>query len=246
MKTPELPIFIDTNMRNACNRMTPAAYQRLLTNVVERYFRPSGQDINEMFRQGRAFAYVADTTEILHAFDYTDDIICRIWLSEEGGAASRLELAYYNRTRNEISFVSAVYFLVIDMVTRCVVRDPKSTMDFSYFSRGERLITSSSRISVNAEEMECAGSIIIPPSWIDAVGHADNVRYPDMAYDVLSEGKRAAMDRLRRSEIYFQRELSTGERVTLKKTESEEEAIVVGIRADSIVAFVCRLCFEKQ
>lgn len=242
MIKPEYTVFFDANMRNGSDQITLAAYQRMITHFTEQYMKASCEEINALFKDNIAYIYVADATEILNEFSYDDDIVCNIWISERKGAATRLELVYMNRTRNQISFVSTVFLLVFNKELRRVISDPESVFDFSNFAKGEKLIQAVSRYNSDYSEFREAGERVVLPSWIDAVGHVDNVRYLDMVYDALPAEQRSAMDRLKRYEMYFHRELREGERVKLKILDKDEsEMAVAGFKEDGMPVFTCVL-----
>lgn len=242
MNKPEYPVFFDANMRNGSDQITLAAYQRMLTHFAEQYMKASCEEINALFQDNTAYIYVADTTEILNEFSYGDDIVCNVWLSERKGAASRLELVYMNHTRNQISFVSSVFFVVFNKELRRVVSDPESVFDFSNFAKGEKLIEAVSRCSMDYSEFRDAGERVALPSWIDAVGHVDNIRYLDMVYDALPAEYRCSMDRLQRCEMYFHREVKEGEKVNLKILDKDQsETAVAGFKEDGTPVFTCVL-----
>jgi len=241
----EVPVFISMLMRNEDDKITVCGYQNEMGVIVEKYFRPTGQDINELYRQGLGIVFLGDTTEIFDPPQPTDKLTCSMWLSGVDGPVLRFELRV-NYEDGRTAYVSVVFMVVFDTRRRHIVRDPENYLNFKYFNKGEKIIEASSRSNIELEGMREAGIFRIRPSMIDASGHVHNLRYMEFAYDVLPQEYRCHMDSFRRSEIFFHHEMREGEDIHMKIKEGGKRVSVAGFKTDGKPAFSAAMYFDLQ
>ena len=144
----------------------------------------------------------------------------------------------------QLSFIIAFYNILLDMKERHIVKEPEQFVDFSLFNRGEKLIRAVSRKSFDDTDFVEADRVKARPSWLDCAGHVDNVRYFEMAYDILSPEQRHHMDHLRRSEVYYHRELLEGETMVMKKKEEDGRTLIAGFKEDGTALYTMVLEFS--
>ena len=135
---------------------------------------------------------------------------------------------------------------LLSLSTRSVCMDRELIEKFS-LPAGERLLEASDRLRLKTPELEPVERITARPSWTDGVGHVNNFRYGEMVYDALTDDQRAAMERLRRLELYFTAETHAGDVLSLHRME-EETAVTVAISQENAPrpAFSARLYFGEK
>lgn len=231
-----IPVFIDMTMRNEYDAITVCGYQHIMGVMVEKYFRPTGQDINELFKSGYSIAFLGAVTEIIKTPVPLEKLTCKMSLTDVSGPIARFDLGIYN-SKDELSFVSVVYMGVFNMESRHLLKDPSQILNFDYFNKGPRLIEADSRKEFNYDTFQYAGSFTIRASYIDASGHTDNLRYVEMIYDVLPKRFRQNMSSLKRFEIYYHHETVLDEKIEMRLLEKDNSVTVIGIKDNGVIAF---------
>ena len=109
---------------------------------------------------------------------------------------------------------------------------------------GKELFDANPRVRIKPEDLSPVMTQNVMPSWIDSLGHVNNLRYGDLATDALSVEARANLGNLSRFELGFTGELRLGESVELRAKEENGEVLVAGIRSsDEKPAFLAKLSF---
>ncbi|MBR5520216.1 MAG: hypothetical protein IKU55_05815, partial [Clostridia bacterium] len=79
-------------------------------------------------------------------------------------------------------------------------------------------------------------------SWLDGLGHVNNMRYAELAYDALLPTEREKIDAFRRMDVYFLRELTEDAVFTVEKAATDDAIVLRGvIDADGKPSFLVKL-----
>ena len=102
----------------------------------------------------------------------------------------------------------------------------------------------SDRLRIKTPEDAPAETLRVRPSWIDGVGHVNNFRYGEMAYDALTDDQRAAVGALRRMELYFVSETHLGDAILLHRIDDGNTAVVTAsLPGEKRPAFTAKFTF---
>lgn len=235
--------YCDVSMFDASGAMKPDAYQRICVGVVEKHLNVIGLDVERLIeRFGVSWVLLSMTIDIKRPLVSGETIATQTWHTFRKGSAYRRDLILKD-DNGEVVAVAATFSSLLDIKTRHICTD-KSVHEVVAIPDGEPLSEASSRIKLSLDGFETKEVLSVRPNWIDAVGHVNNFRYGEMAYDTLTPEKRSALKQLKRFEIYFTGELKLGENVVIKSQERESEVIVAGVRSsDERTAFVAKLSF---
>ncbi len=243
-KDAKYKVTIDMLMRNENNVFTPVGYQRMLIDVVERHFAFVGADEHTLLAKGISWVLLSMTAEKRSEIKPSESLTARTWISGKSGFTYRREIAVFHED-GTLALVGALFFAMIDLEKRRICRNPelyaKEPEEF-----GEELLKAESRIKENVSDWETKEILTVRPSWLDAVGHVNNVRYFEMAYDALSEEEREKMEELNRFEMYFIGELHKEEKVILRCKKEKNMVMVAGSREDGKSSFLEKLFFASN
>lgn len=238
----EYKVNMDMLMRNENNHFTPTGYQRMVMDVIERHFAWGGADESALLAKGVSWVMLSMTVEIKDKITSTEHLTAKTWLSEKNGFIYRRETAFYHED-GTLAFSGATFFAMIDVAKRRICRNPENYVPEPE-SYGDMLIEAQSRIKWEAVPMDKTEKISVRPSWLDAVGHVNNIRYFEIAYDALSDEEREKMDRLKRFEMYFIGELHKGESAEVASLAIGDQTVVVGTREDGKTSFIEKVYFS--
>lgn len=235
--------YCDISMFDASGAMKPDAYQRICVGVVERHLSVIELDVERLIeRFGVSWVLLALTVDVIKHPKPGDTLKVKTWHTNRRGASYRRDLIIYNENDETVAKV-ATFSSLLDIHQRRICMD-KAVHDVIKMPDGEELMPASSRIKLMLDDFEEKETLDVRPNWIDAVGHVNNFRYGEFTYDNLSEESRKKLRSLSRLEVYFTGELTLGDKVVIKASESENEAIVSGVRcSDEKTAFITKLYF---
>ncbi|MBQ8624033.1 MAG: hypothetical protein IJ424_06665 [Oscillospiraceae bacterium] len=235
--------YCDVSMFDASGAMKPDAYQRICVGVVEKHLNVIELDVERLVKAfGVSWVLLSMTIDIKRPLVSGETITTQTWHTFKKGSAYRRDLILRDGN-GEVVAVAATFSSLLDIKTRHICKD-KAVHDVVSVPDGEPLLEASSRIKLMLDDFKVTETLPVRPNWIDAVGHVNNFRYGEMAYDALTIKKRSLLKQLKRMEVYFTGELTLGENVVIKSHECENDATVVGVRSsDEKTAFVAKLFF---
>lgn len=235
----------DMLMRGPDSEITPVGYERLIMDAIEKHFSANrrAESEAELLKKGVAWVIISTCIEIKSRIAPGEKLHASTWEVEKKGLVFRREVGIYHED-GSLAAGAACYFVMIDTEKRRMIRNPEDYVDCSAGGE-EKLTYGESRTKFKPDGFETVETLAVRPSWIDSVGHVNNVRYLEMAYDALSDGERRNMAKLHRLEAYFISELHEGEEIALSRLREENCATVAVTRKDEAKpSFVAKLFFE--
>ncbi len=239
------PVEIDMLMRGENNEITPVGYERMVIDVIERHFAINKKEESEqtLLEKGVSWVVVSTNIELKNKVDPKEKLYGRTWVVEKTGPIFRREVGIYHED-GSIAIGAATFFVLIDREKRRILRNPEEYVCCNV-GHGEKLTQGESRIKFKPDGFALTEKLNVRPSWIDAVGHVNNVRYLEMVYDALSDDEQADMPKLKRLEAYFMNELHKGEIISLNRLSYNGITTVAIMKSgEGKPAFVARLFFS--
>ncbi len=135
--------------------------------------------------------------------------------------------------------IGATHSTLVDIETRKICTDRTLLHRFDAPS-GETLLHATHRAPIVHAGVE-AGRREVQPSWLDGVGHVNNLRYAEMAYDTLTPEERRRIEFFRRFDIWFQHELSEDGFCRMRKSVAADSFIICGMIPAAQPAFTARM-----
>lgn len=238
------PVPMETSLFNERGALAIASYQHILTSLMEKHLLAVGMDVPSMIKKyGVTWVLLSMNLEIARPVRREENIIARTWNTTKKTPVYRRDIALFDETGARV-VAGANFFALFDPEKRKLCTDPSVYAHIS-LPEGEELIEASSRFSDEGLGFFEVEKRSVRPSWIDGLGHVNNVRYGEIAYDALTETERAGMDRLRRLELYFIHELRPGDEVVMERAEGDGALYLRGsILPEGGPSFAIKMRFE--
>ena len=224
---------VGMEMLNGCGVMKPYSYQALIMDVAQRHLREFRLGVDDLLQKGMSWVLVSSSVEIIRPIREEMTLTARTWHSEQDKLTFRRELCFADPQGKPL-FQAATFSVLMDINERRILRPDKLDFDIGQ-PHSEFLIDASPRLRFKGEMLPCDRRRVYP-SCIDRLGHTNNCRYSEFAYDALTENEISALEHLRRMDVYFKSELKPGDTFTVRRSAAEVrqgELIVDGIHEDT-------------
>lgn len=210
--------------------LKPSAYQALFAQLAERHLAVYRADSNETLQFGLSWALIGISIEVGRPIDRCMRLYASTWYSGRTGPYFRRELLFRDEA-GAIRFQGSTFSVLLDVANRTVYR--KKELPFPLTEpRPVHCIDAEPRF--RPEGHFPAGEIRqVRNSDIDNLGHMNNRRYGDLAYDALEDREIRALAGLSRLDFHFVSELRKGDSVAIAKVRDEAGFRVRGTRPDS-------------
>lgn len=238
------PLELGIAMFNGDGALKPDAYQALYMQAVEPHLANIEMDEARLIRDyGVAWVLISMAVEIRRPVRPDDRLTAKTWnTTEKTRLLFRREMIVTDE-KGETVFTAATFSALLDLSARRVCTDRELITKFS-LPAGETLMEASDRLRIKTPEEAPVETLRVRPSWIDGVGHVNNLRYGEMAYDALSDDQRAAIGSLKRLELYFVSETHLGEEIRLHRVDETDSAVVTStVAGEKRPAFTAKLIF---
>ena len=238
------PLELGVSMFSGRHALKVNAYQELYMQAVEPHLMNIGMDEAKLMDElGVAWVIIALTMEPKRPIRPGNKLHAKTWNStQKARLLFRREIAFYGEA-GETVLTGATFSALMDLKTRRVCTDRALIARFN-LPAGETLLEASDRLRIKTPEEAPAETLRVRPSWIDGVGHVNNFRYGEMAYDALSDDQRAAVGALRRMELYFVSETHLGDAILLHRIDDGNTAVVTAsLPGEKRPAFTAKFTF---
>ena len=224
--------------------MKPGGYQKIICDVIETHLDRIHLSVNDLSKYNMWWVLVSSSFEVITPIKPEMSLIGRTWHSSMDKATFRRELTFTDLEGSPV-FNAVTFSVLLDRSTRRIVAPDNLEFDigepFPQFA-----MEGSSRFR-NRCEMHNCDSRRIYPSYIDRLGHTNNCRYSEFAYDALTVNEIDNLAALRRMDLYFMSELRLGDTFTVRRNISEVstgELIIDGVNdRNGKRSFACKMIF---
>lgn len=199
---------------NQYNQFKPYAYQVLFEQMAEQHLVRLNHNVDDTMKYGLAWALVSMSVEVVTPIEKSMTLFGYTWFSQRRGPYFRRELLFED-AEGRTMFKGSTHSVLLDIEKRSVFR--KKEMPFPIQEPTESfLLDASPNFKMDAKLLPVSERTV-QASQIDCLGHVNNCRYGEFAYDAFSEEEQEWLKDLRRMDIYFLSELRGGDRFTIKK-----------------------------
>lgn len=236
------PIPLDTSMYNPSGAFYPAGYQKMVMRVLEEHLERIEMDVPRLIKQfGVSWVLLAMSLEIRRPLTAAEQLCAVTWHTGHSLPTFRREFVLKTEADEEVA-AGTTFSALLDLKKRRICLD-RNILSHFMLPDDETRIEASSHFSTDAvfSEVETRR---VRPSYIDGVGHVNNMRYGEFVYDALSEDERARIGALRRLDVWFMAELKPDVSFLMERAAEENAVIVRGlILPERKPSFVMRLTF---
>ena len=199
---------------NQYNQLKPYAYQVLFEQMAERHLFNLNLNVDTTMKYGLAWALISMSLEIETPIEKSMILYANTWFSQHKGPYYRRELLFKDKDGN-VMFKGSTHSVLLDIEKRSVSR--KKEVPFPMHESTEIFLLDASPSFKFDTELEPVVERHAQASHIDCLGHVNNSRYGEYAYDAFSEAEQEKLKDLKRMDINFLSELRPGDEFTMKK-----------------------------
>ena len=218
-------LYVDVQHLNEFNTLKPHAYQTLFGSLADTHLTNFNINVDTTLKYNLAWALISLSVEIEKAVDKPMKLYGKTWHSERKGPFFRREYLFTNE-QGEVMFKGSSYSILLDVNTRTIYRK-KELPFFIDEPNTETTITASPSFK-EKHVYDKVHERIAFNSFIDCLGHVNNCRYGEFAYDALNEVECADIKYLKRMDIYFLSELRKDDKFTVLKCSENDRVLVRG------------------
>lgn len=233
------PLQVDVSMYNQKGIFYPASIQRMAFSMISSHLKHLQMDNSELNRKyGIAWVLVSFCAEICRPLLPTEIFEGRTWHVSAKPPIFRRDFLISDSKGSVVK--GATYSTLVHIETRRICTD-RALLRNMELENGDPILQATHRAPMLPVDSEDAGQRTVLPSWIDGVGHVNNLRYPEMAYDTLTTDERLKVDCFRRMDVWFQHELTEGATCQLRKSGTPDSILVCGQMPTGQPSFAVRL-----
>lgn len=222
----DYPIECETIHFNEWGGFKLSSYQSLFASIAERHLNRYGLNIQTTLKTGYAWVLIGLTVEVVQPIMEPMSLIANTWHSQREGIYFRREFTFRDALGN-IRFQGATFSVLIHLEKRTIFKDKELPFSIPFEPTVRHVVDASPRLTTIIG-LKAHHVITIPASFIDRLGHVNNVRYGDMVYDVLTKDQQRHLSSLKRMQMSFSSELHEGEQVTMLSGQFEHQWYVRG------------------
>jgi len=183
-------------------------YQECVGILIHKHLKTSGIGLGEKLGGRLSWVIIAMSLEIIKPVKFSDTFYGRTWHVNRRGPFFRRDFEFYN-DKDELMFHGATFSILLDVNTRNIFLDKE--LPFEVFAdTNETTIEASPNFNAKLD-FKYLNTRKIRKSMIDVLGHANNNKYGEMAYDSLNNEEIKKINKLKRIDMYFHSELALGD-----------------------------------
>ena len=210
---------------NESGIMKPSAYQALFAQLAEKHLDIYHSGASETMKYGLAWALISMSIEVKQPIDTCMKLSGYTWYSKRQGPYFRRELVFCN-DEGDIMFQGSTFSVLLEVATRKVFR--KKDLPFKLTEpTGVFCMEADHHFRENLEFKPCETRKIYN-SDVDLLGHVNNRRYGDFAYDALTAEEILRLRKIERMDLYFISEMRNKDDFTVFKSVEENRILLRG------------------
>ena len=215
----------EVSMFNENTVLKPHAYQLLFAQIAEKHLNSLHINADDTMSHGVAWALVSMTIDICKQIHGCEKLYAQTWHSQHKGPYWRRELVFKNKA-GETVFQGSTFSVLLNIEKRTVCRTretPFFALPPTEIFMCESAPTFKKKLEYVPYEQRKAQN-----SYIDMLGHVNNCRYAEFAYDAFTDEERENLTQFKRMEIYFASELRRGDLFTIGKAYEDDKMYIRG------------------
>lgn len=221
------PINTDFAYFNQDGVMKPYGYQHLLAQLVDCHLDALGMNMENTMDYDLGWVLRSISLEVKNPIPRGQALIGKTWYSQRKGPYFRREYQFYD-TKGKLLVEASSFSILLDLKDRSIFR--QQDIPFPFLDPTEiHLLEAKPNFKAKGDYSSIEDRRI-RPSHIDGMGHVNNCRYGEFAYDCLPADKRDDLTKLKRLEYYFQAELGLGDEFQMESKHEKGRIYLRGVR----------------
>lgn len=205
--------------------LKPHAYQTMFAQIAEQHLNKYEVNVDATMKYGYAWALISLIIEVVKPVDSCEPLYAETWHSQHKGPYFRRELQFKNKA-GETVFKGSTFSVLLGLEDRSIYR--KKELPFP-LPEPEEAFTIEAKPTLKTKlEFTKVDERRVYNSYIDCLGHVNNCRYAEFAYDAFTDEEKANLDKMTRLEVYFISELRPGDTFSILKAYEDNRMYVRG------------------
>ncbi|MBP3283912.1 MAG: hypothetical protein J6M02_00225 [Clostridia bacterium] len=209
---------------NENNVLKPYAYPLMIAKIIEEHLINNKWDIGITSKYGLAWALTSMSIQLNRPIKGNPELTAKTWASSHKGPLYQRDFEFYQG--NDVIFCGTSFSFLLDLQTRSIYR--KKETPFGSITFHEEHTIEATHSFKPIADFQTVAEKQVQNSYIDVLGHVNNYRYTEFAYDVLTDEEIANLENLKRIDIYFLSELSKKDIFEIKKSNQNNQIIIQG------------------
>jgi acyl-ACP thioesterase len=205
--------------------LKPYAYQKLFSQVVEKHLNEHNSNVETTMKNKLAWALASISFEMVKPIQGCIKMFASTWYSRRKGPYFRREIMFKDENEGVV-FKGSSFSILLDIEKRTVYR--RKETPFNLFEPVEVFTTEAKPTYKTTVEYNKVGTREVYNSYIDCIGHVNNSRYGEFAYDTFTDQERDNLLSLKRIEVYFLYELRNKDIFSILKTRADDHIMIRG------------------
>lgn len=232
MNTQEIQHYYDVDVEvsllNENRHLKPHAYQFLIADVASRHLSRFHVNTDDTIPLGLSWALISLHVDVVRPIRGCEHLLAQTWHSGSKGPYFRRELIFRD-TKGQTVFQAVTFSILLDVKKRSILR-PRILDELSIQlpePYPKRLFSAN---PTRKFHLDYASSEIrrVYNSYLDPLGHVNNCRYGEFAYDTFTPEEKQRLNHLKRMEVYFESELRPQDTFTVGKAKEGDSLFFRG------------------
>ena len=216
----------DFSELNEYGYLKPYAYQSLFGKIAESHLNRINLNVDTTMKYGLSWVLISISLEIVKPVKGCIKLFAQTWHSQKKGPFFRRELIFKDEKGN-LMFHGSTFSVLLDLETRTIFRK-KETPFYVGSPIQEFTIEASPSIKFVFDLKEIDKRKVYN-SFLDCLGHVNNTRYGEFAYDAFTEEEKENLHKMRRYDVFFLSELRDKDIFSVQRTNIDNKTIIRGV-----------------
>lgn len=232
-------IQLNPSLLNPDGILKTQAYPALYCELAEQHLTAHDAGSEKTMEFGVAWVLISMSVDVFKSAVAPGVLQARTWKSGRKGPYFLRDFVFTDKD-GTVCFRGTSYSVLLQLDTRRICRD-KSIPFFSLTAEHEPMTLGypTWKQAYGQGEDPIAGKLIhrthrnVENSFLDLLGHVNNIRYAEFVYDAMTEDEIHKLKELSRMEIYFASELRRGDAFDVAAYQDEERLFFRGSKCGS-------------
>lgn len=216
----------DVSELNEYGLLKPYAYQNLFGIIAERHLNKINLNVDTTMKYGLAWVLISISLEIIKPVNGCNKLYAQTWHSQRKGPFFRRELLFKDED-STLLFYGSTFSVLLDLETRNVFR--KKEPPFYIDAAIKEFTMKASPYFKTALSFKEVDQRRVYNSHIDCLGHVNNTRYGEFAYDALCLAEKENIKKMKRYEVFFTSELRSNDTFSVQRASIDNQIIIRGV-----------------
>lgn len=208
---------------NEHHELKPMGYQHIINILANDHLKNTDQGVGVLLGGKFAWVIVSLTYEIIKPIKELKNLFGKTWYAGRRGPFYRREYLVLDEN-GDVLVKAGSYSILMDLSNRSIYRNKELPFQL-LVENNEYLLECEPRLKEVFDFDEVSKERRVYSSYLDPIGHVNNLRYPEVVYDFFNEEEIKKLGKIKRIEQYFQKELQKDETFVVKKVNLEKRAV---------------------